>query len=71
MAAAGIAASAAAMLKLPATSALLAAVLVAGTGPAIAPFAIFGAVIGWLLRLSLDARTARTSGATGSTTAEA
>ena len=66
MAAAGIAASAAAMLKLPATSALLAAVLVAGTGPAIAPFAIFGAVIGWLLRLGLDARTTRTSAPTGS-----
>lgn len=54
MAAAGIAASAAAMLKLPATSALLGAVLVAGAGAAIAPFAIIGATIGFLIRMMVD-----------------
>jgi H+/Cl- antiporter ClcA len=70
MVAAGIAASAAAMLKLPATSALLAALLVAGTSPAIAPFAIFGAVIGWLLRVAHDSRTTRPSGAAGSAAAQ-
>jgi H+/Cl- antiporter ClcA len=66
MVAAGIAASAAAMLKLPATSALLAALLVAGTSPAIAPFAIFGAVIGWLVRVAHDSRTPWPSDAAGS-----
>ncbi|MDD2858934.1 MAG: chloride channel protein [Candidatus Nanopelagicales bacterium] len=54
MAAAGIAASAAAMLKLPATSALLGAVLVAGAGAAIAPFAIIGATVGFLIRIVVD-----------------
>lgn len=50
----GIAASAAAMIKMPATSALLAALLVAGAGAAIAPFAILGAVIGFLIRMAAD-----------------
>lgn len=54
LAAAGIAASAAAFIKLPATGALLGAVLIAGTGPAIAPFAIFGAVIGFVVRIVFD-----------------
>ncbi len=54
MVAAGIAASAAGILRLPATSALLGAVLVTGTGPAIAPFAIFGAVIGLIIRMLVD-----------------
>lgn len=59
--AAGIAASAAAFTKLPATSALLGALLIAGTGAAIAPFAIFGAVIGLLVRLLADRKTTDTS----------
>lgn len=54
LAAAGIAAAAAGMLKLPATSALLATLLVAGGGAGVAPFAIFGAVIGLLVRLLAD-----------------
>lgn len=54
MAAAGIAASAAAMLKLPATSALLGMLLIVGAGPAVAPFAIMGAAIGFLIRLLID-----------------
>lgn len=56
LAAAGIAASAAAFMKLPATGALLGAILITGTGPAIAPFAIFGAVIGFVVRLVFDRR---------------
>ena len=52
--AAGIAASAAGVLRLPATSALLGAMLVSGTGAAIAPFAIFGAVIGLIIRMVID-----------------
>lgn len=48
LAAAGIAAAAAAFTKLPATSALLGALLIAGAGPAIAPFAIFGSIIGFV-----------------------
>jgi H+/Cl- antiporter ClcA len=54
LAAAGIAAAAAGMLKLPATSALLATLLVAGGGAGVAPFAIFGAVIGLLVRVLAD-----------------
>lgn len=54
MAAAGIAASAAAMLKLPATSALLGMLLIVGAGPAVAPFAILGAAIGFVIRLLVD-----------------
>lgn len=53
-AATGIAASAAVFTRLPATSALLAVLLIAGTGPAIAPFAIFGAVIGTFGRIVGD-----------------
>lgn len=62
LAAAGIAAVAAAMIKLPATSALLGALLIGGTGSAIAPFAILGAVIGLGIHLAgdrLDARSAQ------------
>ena len=54
MAAAGIAASAAAMLKLPATSALIGMLLIVGAGPAVAPFAILGAAIGFIMRLAMD-----------------
>lgn len=54
LAAAGIAASAAAMLKLPATSALIGMLLIVGAGPAVAPFAILGAAIGFMIRLAMD-----------------
>lgn len=54
IAAAGIAASAAAMLKLPATSALLGMLLIVGAGPAIAPFAILGAAVGFVIRVVAD-----------------
>jgi H+/Cl- antiporter ClcA len=56
MAAAGIAATAAAMTKLPATSALLAALLLTGSTGTVAPFAIYGAAIGILIRLAVDKR---------------
>ena len=56
MAAAGIGATAAAMLRLPATAALLGAVLVGGAGETIAPFAIIGAVVGYVIRLAVDAK---------------
>ena len=56
MAAAGIGATAGAMLRLPATAALLGAVLIGGAGAAIAPFAIIGAVIGYLIRIAVDAK---------------
>jgi H+/Cl- antiporter ClcA len=61
LAATGIAAAAAAMIKAPGTSALLGALLVGGSGAAIAPFAIFGAVIGLVVRLAADARLGVTS----------
>lgn len=56
MAAAGIAAATAAMIKAPGTSALLGALLIGGSGAAIAPFAIFGAVVGLVVRVAADAR---------------
>ena len=61
LAAAGIASAAAAMIKLPATSALLGALLIGGSGSAIAPFAILGAVIGLAVRLAGDRRDARSA----------
>ena len=61
LAAVGIAAAAAAMIKLPATSALLGALLIGGSGSAIAPFAILGAVIGLGIRLAADRRDARSN----------
>ncbi len=61
LAAAGIAGAATAMIKLPATSALLGALLVGGAGAAVAPFAIVGAVIGLVVRLAADRRDARTA----------
>lgn len=64
MAAAGIAASAGAMLKLPATSALLGALLVGGGGAAVAPFAIFGAILGLIVRMAVDRRSADAAPAT-------
>ena len=59
MAAAGIGATAAAMLRLPATAALLGALLVGGAGAAIAPFAIIGASVGFLIRIAVDERLNR------------
>lgn len=56
LAAAGIAAGTAAMIKAPGTSALLAALLIGGSGAAIAPFALFGAVIGLVVRVVWDTR---------------
>lgn len=56
MAAAGIAGVAAAIMKLPATSALLATLLLMNSIQTAAPFAIYGAVIGLLIRVALDAR---------------
>jgi H+/Cl- antiporter ClcA len=62
LAAAGIAAATAAMIKLPATSALLGALLIGDSVPsAIAPFAILGAVIGLGIRLAADRRDARST----------
>lgn len=57
LAAAGIAGASAAFLKLPATSALLAALLIGGAGAGIAPIAIIAAVLGFAVRLSFDAFT--------------
>lgn len=59
LAAAGIAGSAAAFMKLPATSALLGALLISGAGAAIAPFAIFGAIAGFVVRLVSDRLSAQ------------
>jgi H+/Cl- antiporter ClcA len=56
MAAAGIAGVAAAMMKLPATSALLATLLLMSSIQTAAPFAIYGAVIGFLIRVAIDMR---------------
>ena len=56
MAAAGVAATAAAMTKLPATSALLAALLLVGSTGTVSPFAIYGAVVGIMIRLAIDKR---------------
>jgi H+/Cl- antiporter ClcA len=54
MAAVGIAAAATVMLRLPFTSGMLAMLLIGGAGPAIAPFAIIGAVVGFIVRETLD-----------------
>lgn len=54
--AAGIAATAAGMTRLPATSAILGAILVGGSGAAVAPFAILGAIVGLLLREAVERR---------------
>ncbi len=67
LAAAGIAAAAAGMLRLPATSALLGTLLIAGGGADIAPFAILRAVVGLLIRLGADARLHVANGSPAST----
>lgn len=56
MAAVGIAAAASVMLRLPFTSAVLALLLVSAGGAYIAPFAIIGAITGYLIRRAIDAR---------------
>ncbi len=63
LAAAGIAAGAAAMIKLPATSALLGLLLISGAGAAVAPFAIIGAVIGLIVRIAAEQKLEPTSDA--------
>jgi H+/Cl- antiporter ClcA len=54
MAAVGISAAATVMLRLPFTSGMLAMLLVGGAGAGIAPFAIIGAVVGFIIRQLLD-----------------
>lgn len=56
---AGIAASCAAMLKLPFTSGLLAILIAAGAGTVVTPLAILGAIVGLVLRLAYDRATHR------------
>lgn len=56
LAAAGIAATATVMTRLPFTSGMLAVLLIGGAGMEIAPFAIIGAVVGFTVRQALDAR---------------
>ena len=56
MTAAGIAAAAAVMLRLPFTSAILALLLVSAGGAYVAPFAIIGAIAGYLVRVQMDQR---------------
>ena len=61
MAAVGIAAAATVMTRLPFTSALLAMLLVGVAGAAIAPFAIIGAVSGFVVRSAVDRLKSRRS----------
>lgn len=60
---AGIAASCAAMLKLPFTSGLLAIIIGAGAGTVVTPLAIIGAIVGVFMRMAYDKAT--NHGATG------
>lgn len=62
LAAAGIAATATVMTRLPFTSAMLGLLLIGSAGMAIAPFAIIGAVVGFAVRQRLDRRDARRQG---------
>lgn len=61
LAAAGIAATATAMIRLPFTSAMLALLLIGGAGMEVAPFAIIGAVVGFIVRQWLDSRVSSTT----------
>jgi H+/Cl- antiporter ClcA len=63
MAAVGIAAAATVMTRLPFTSALLAMLLVGVAGAAIAPFAIIGAVVGFVIRAAVDRLESRRTSA--------
>lgn len=60
--AAGIGAAAAGITRMPATAAILGAILVGGSGAAVAPFAIVGAVTGYLLREWVEGRQANQIG---------
>jgi hypothetical protein len=59
MTAAGIAAAAAVMLRMPFTWAILTLLLVSAAGASVAPFAIIGAIVGYLVREQLDQRLAK------------
>lgn len=59
LATAGIAATATAMIRLPFTSAMLALLLIGGAGMEVAPFAIIGAVVGFIVRQQFDAFDAK------------
>lgn len=63
MVATGIAATTAAMTKLPFTGTLLAVLLISTAGAEITPLAIIGGVIGFIARTALDRREASTSAA--------
>jgi H+/Cl- antiporter ClcA len=65
MAAVGIAAAATVMTRLPFTSALLAMLLVGVAGAAIAPFAIIGAVGGFVTRSAVDRLESRRASVPG------
>jgi len=54
LATAGIAATSTAMIRLPFTSAMLALLLIGGAGMEVAPFAIIGAVVGFVVRQRVD-----------------
>jgi len=54
LATAGIAATSTAMIRLPFTSAMLALLLIGGAGMEVAPFAIIGAVVGFVVRQRMD-----------------
>lgn len=59
LATAGIAATATAMIRLPFTSAMLALLLIGGAGMEVAPFAILGAIVGFIVRQQFDAFNAK------------
>lgn len=65
----GIAASCAAMLKLPFSSGMLALVIGAGAGLVVTPLAIIGAVVGVVLRLAYDKATGHQASTPATTTA--
>ena len=69
MAAVGISAAATVMLRLPFTSGMLAMLLIGGAGPGIAPFAIIGAVVGFIIRQVLDRLDAKRTSAAAPTPA--
>jgi H+/Cl- antiporter ClcA len=61
--AAGIGAAGAGITRMPATSAILGAILLGGGGAAVAPFAIMGAVAGYLMREWVESKQADQVGA--------
>lgn len=56
MVVAGMAAATAAVLRVPFTAGILAVLLASSAGPTVAPVAIVGAVVGWLVRVAWDRR---------------